>query len=128
VDQHAVTANRFSAAGPTLGYLAQVDYALLAALRRLDLQDDFSLSIETLDDIVFHHAETDSATEKWQSKHSIDEHRALTDGSVAARVNPWPLQSRRTTPIPRRAAVELSGSTAQALIQQRRDTNNPERR
>jgi hypothetical protein len=82
VDQHASTANRFSAAGPALGYLAQVDYALLVALRRLDLQDDFSLSIETLDDIVFHHAETDSATEKWQSKHSIDENRSLTDGSV----------------------------------------------
>lgn len=74
-------AHRFSAAGPALGYLAQVDYALLMALRRLDLEDDFSLSIETLDDIVFHGGESDSATEKWQSKHSIDEQRTLTDAS-----------------------------------------------
>jgi hypothetical protein len=74
--------SRFGAAGPALGYLAQVDYGLLTALRRFDLEDDFTLSIETLDDIVFHHAETDSPTEKWQSKHSIDHQRALTDASA----------------------------------------------
>ena len=41
--------------GPALGYLAQVDYALLsAALERMDDEDDFALSLETLsDDIVF---------------------------------------------------------------------------
>lgn len=76
-------ANRFSAAGPALGYLAQVDYALLMSLRRLDLEDDFTLSIETLDDIVFHSGPGDSATEKWQSKHSIDERQRLTDSSAA---------------------------------------------
>jgi hypothetical protein len=73
--------SRFSAAGPALGYLAQVDYALLFGLRRLDREDEFAMSVETLDDIVFHHGETDSATEKWQSKHSIDEQRNLTDAS-----------------------------------------------
>lgn len=74
--------SRFSAAGPALGYLAQIDYALLAALERMDDEDDFTVSIETLDDIVFHHAETDDATEKWQSKHTIDGARSLSDSSV----------------------------------------------
>lgn len=76
------SSSRFSAAGPALGYLAQVDYALLAALERMDKEDDFTLSIETLDDIVFHHAETDDATEKWQSKHTIDANRTLADSST----------------------------------------------
>lgn len=76
------TSSRFSAAGPALGYLAQVDYALLAALERMDDVDDFALSLETLDDIVFHHAETDDATEKWQSKHTIDSRRTLSDAST----------------------------------------------
>jgi hypothetical protein len=72
----------FGAAGPALGYLAQVDYALLAALERMDEEDDFAVSIETLDDIVFHDAETDDATEKWQSKHTINSRRTLSDASV----------------------------------------------
>lgn len=46
----------FGAAGAALGHLAQVDYALFAALERLDDEDDFAVSIETLDDIVFHDA------------------------------------------------------------------------
>jgi ABC-3C protein len=74
-------ASRFSAAGPTLGYLAQVDYALWATLERMDAEESFSVSIETLDDIVFHDSETDDATEKWQSKHSIDGSRSLSDAS-----------------------------------------------
>jgi hypothetical protein len=75
-------ASRFSAAGPALGYLAQVDYALWAMLERMDIEESFSVSIETLDDIVFHDAETDDATQKWQSKHSIDGSRSLSDASV----------------------------------------------
>lgn len=75
-------ASAFAAAGPALGYLAQVDYALLAALERMDDEDDFAVSIETLDDIVFHDAETDDATEKWQSKHTIQETRSLSDAST----------------------------------------------
>jgi hypothetical protein len=34
----------------------------------MDDDDDLALSLETLDDIVFHDAETDDGTEKWQSK------------------------------------------------------------
>lgn len=78
----ASQASRFSAAGPALGYLAQVDYALWAMLERMDIEESFSVSIETLDDIVFHDAETDDATQKWQSKHSIDGARSLSDASV----------------------------------------------
>jgi hypothetical protein len=66
----------FGAAGPALGYLAQVDYALLAALERMDDEDDFAVSVETLDDIVFHDVETDDATEKWQN----NQRDAFADG------------------------------------------------
>lgn len=76
------TASAFGAAGPALGYLAQVDYALLAALERMDDEDDFAVSIETLDDIVFHDADSHDATEKWQSKHTIDQTRSLSDASA----------------------------------------------
>ncbi len=74
--------SRFSAAGSALGYLAQVDYALLAALERLDQEADFAISLETLDDIVFHDSETGDATEKWQTKHTINTTRSLSDASV----------------------------------------------
>lgn len=74
--------SRFGTAGPALGYLAQVDYALLAMLERMDDEDAVAVSIETLDDIVFHHAETDDTTQKWQSKHSIDTRRTLSDAST----------------------------------------------
>jgi hypothetical protein len=56
VSELSADSSRFGAAGSALGYLAQVDYALLAALERMDDEDDFALSLETLDDIVFHHA------------------------------------------------------------------------
>ncbi len=76
------SASAFSAAGPALGYLAQVDYALLAALERMDDEDDFAVSIETLDDIVFHDTDNDDATEKWQSKHTVGQTRSLSDASA----------------------------------------------
>jgi len=78
----SASSSAFSAAGPALGYLAQIDYALLAALERMDDEDDFAVSIETLDDIVFHDAATDEATAKWQSKHTISETRSLSDAST----------------------------------------------
>lgn len=66
---------------PALGYLAQVDYALLAALECMDDEDDFAVSIEPLDDIVYHDADSDDATETWQSKHTINQTRSLSDAS-----------------------------------------------
>ena len=44
-------------------------------------EEDFSVSIETLDDVVFHDPGTDDATEKLQTKHTIDETRSLSDAS-----------------------------------------------
>jgi hypothetical protein len=37
---NAPVANRFSAAGSALGYLAQVEYALLIALQRVDSEEN----------------------------------------------------------------------------------------
>lgn len=82
MSESSPSASAFSAAGPPLGYLAQVDYALLAALERMDDEDDFAVSIDTLDDIVFHDAESDDATAKWQSKYTIDQTRSLSDAST----------------------------------------------
>lgn len=48
----------------------------------MDHEDDFAVSIETLDDIVFHDADSDDATEKWQSKHTINQTRSLSDAST----------------------------------------------
>jgi hypothetical protein len=54
-------AGRYSAAGPALGYLAQVEYALLLVLHRMETTEDLELSIETLDDVTFHEARRDPA-------------------------------------------------------------------
>lgn len=73
-------ANAFSAAPSALGYLAQVEYALLLVLQRLDVELEFDVSIETLDDIVFH--DGDDAVELLQSKHRVDRTASLTDSST----------------------------------------------
>ncbi|MGW3282489.1 ABC-three component system protein [Nocardia rhamnosiphila] len=71
--------NRFSAAGSALGYLAQVEYALLIALQRMDNEDSLRLSLETVDDITFE-AEG-KAQELWQAKHHVDRKGLLGDAS-----------------------------------------------
>ena len=73
-------ANSYSAAPSALGYLAQVEYALLLILRRLDVELEFEVSIETLDDIVFH--DGDDARELLQSKHRVDRMASLTNSSA----------------------------------------------
>lgn len=40
------SSSRFGAAGPALGYLAQVDHALLAALERMDKEENIQLERE----------------------------------------------------------------------------------
>lgn len=72
-------ANRFSAAGSALGYLAQVEYALLIALQRMDGDVELRLSIETADDITFE--VEGSPRELWQSKHHVHRHGSLGDAS-----------------------------------------------
>lgn len=74
-----VESNRFSAAGSALGYLAQVEYALLIALQRMDTDESLRLSLETVDDITF---EVEGQPEElWQTKHHVDRRGSLGDAS-----------------------------------------------
>ena len=61
-------ASPFSAVDATLGYLYQVRSALFWALRRLKVEPDFLVSIETLDDVTFETTAGD-ATDLLQTKH-----------------------------------------------------------
>jgi len=72
--------NPFSAVDATLGYLYQVRSALLWALRRLKVEPDFLVSIETLDDVAFETAAGD-ATDLLQTKHHRKGTATLTDAS-----------------------------------------------
>ena len=69
----------YSAASSALGYLYQVRYALLEALRRLRKGQEFLVSIETLDDVVFEKA--GEAPQLLQAKHHLNQAADLTDGS-----------------------------------------------
>ena len=72
--------NQFSAAGSALGYHAQVDYALLLAVSQ-DADILGELSLETLDDVVFHGIDG-SADELLQTKHHLNRSASLTNASV----------------------------------------------
>ena len=52
-EENIKSINKFSAAASALGYLYQVRYALFEALRRLRNDLEFSVSLETIDDVVF---------------------------------------------------------------------------
>ncbi|SOY93388.1 conserved hypothetical protein [Cupriavidus taiwanensis] len=72
-------AEQFSARDSALGYLYQVRLALLWALRRLRLTDEFNVGLETLDDVVF---ESDGRpTDLLQAKHRVKRVATLTDAS-----------------------------------------------
>src|SRR4051812_38285822 len=66
----------FSAAGPMVGYLYQVRVALLWAIRRSPA-GDFTVSIETLDDVSFEVGGEPNAV--LQTKHSLKAVANLTD-------------------------------------------------
>ena len=71
--------SEFSASSSLSGYLYQCRYAFLESLRRLRYQMDFSISIESLDDVVF---ETEgNITEILQTKHHVNRVAKLTDAS-----------------------------------------------
>jgi len=74
-----VDSNRFSASGSALGYLAQVEYALLIALQRMDTDDGFRMSLETVDDITFE--VEGQPQELWQTKHHVERQGSLGDAS-----------------------------------------------
>ncbi len=62
------------------GYLFQCRFALLESLRRLRHRADFTVSIETLDDVVFDTPGT--AVDLLQTKHHLNRTADLSDGSV----------------------------------------------
>lgn len=70
----------FSAADSALGYLYQTRVALLWSLRRMKSRPDFSVSLETLDDVVFESTGADPA-ELLQTKHHLTRAAALSDAS-----------------------------------------------
>ncbi len=70
---------KYSAAPPALGYIYQVRYALLEALRRLRKGQEFVVAIETLDDVVFE--QDGEAPELLQTKHHVNSAADLTDSS-----------------------------------------------
>ncbi len=78
----SAVANKYSAAGSALGYIAQIEYALLLMLRRLDDEPDLAVTIETLDDIVFEANSGASARELWQTKHHVTGSGSLGDSST----------------------------------------------
>jgi hypothetical protein len=63
-----------------LGYIYQVRFALLESLQRLRKGQDFIVTIETLDDVVF--AQEGEAPELLQTKHHVNSAADLTDGSI----------------------------------------------
>jgi hypothetical protein len=70
----------FSAADSALGYLYQVRVALLWALRRLKIDVDFVISLETLDDVTFE-TKGGKPDELLQTKHHRNREATLTDAS-----------------------------------------------
>lgn len=68
-----------SAASSALGYLYQCRYALLESLKRLRKDQEFLVSIETLDDVVFE--EVGEPPELLQTKHHLNNPGDLTDSS-----------------------------------------------
>lgn len=74
-----VRATQFSAASSIIGYLFQCRYALLESLRKLRKNEEFVVSLETLDDVVFE--KNGEAPELLQLKHHINRAANLTDAS-----------------------------------------------
>ncbi|EKF86939.1 ABC-three component system protein [Methanobacterium formicicum] len=68
----------FSARDSFKGYLYQCRYALWESLKKMRDEEEFKVSIETLDDVVFHQGESE---EVLQTKHSINNSANLTDAS-----------------------------------------------
>jgi len=70
---------QFCAADSALGYLYQVQVALLWSLRKLRTGADFAVSLETLDDVAFE--PTGRPEELLQTKHHQSRQADLTDAS-----------------------------------------------
>jgi C-terminal domain 7 of the ABC-three component (ABC-3C) systems len=70
---------QFSAADSALGYLYQCRVALVSALQRIRAAEDFTVALETLDDVVFE--KDGQAPELLQTKHHLTRSANLTDAS-----------------------------------------------
>lgn len=81
VQRHMTHNNNFSAVNPALGYLYQVQVALLWSLRKLKSSQDFLVSIEILDDVAFEENNGNSI-EFLQTKHHCRSSGNLTDSST----------------------------------------------
>ncbi len=71
--------DRFSAADSTLGYLYQCRVALASALQRIRASEEFTVALETLDDVVFE--PEGRAPDLLQTKHHRTRSANLTDAS-----------------------------------------------
>lgn len=71
--------SRYSAPAPMIGYLYQCRYALLESIRK-NRTDEFIISIETLDDVVFE--PKSSPKEALQLKHNLKTPAKLTNSST----------------------------------------------
>lgn len=71
---------KYSAVEASLGYLYQVRSSLLWALRRLKIEPDFLVGVETLDDVTFETTGGDP-TDLLQTKHHRTGAGSLTDAS-----------------------------------------------
>jgi hypothetical protein len=74
------THSKYSATASLVGYLYQCRLALLETLKRLKTNPSLTVSIETLDDVVFENEGT--PTEIIQVKHHINRQANLTDAST----------------------------------------------
>ena len=80
MDEESSSLSEFSAVDATLGYLYQVRSALLWALRRLKTEPDFTVAVETLDDVAFE-TPLGEPTTLLQTKHHRTRTASLTDFS-----------------------------------------------
>lgn len=99
--------SRFSAVDATLGYLYQIRSALLWTLRRLKTEQDFLVSIETLDDVTFESIGGE-ATDLLQTKHHRIGTGSLTDASpdLWKTLRIW-FEGRKSGIIPNKAGLYL---------------------
>lgn len=72
--------NRYSAPAPLMGYLYQCRYALYESIRKIRTDVEFTVTIETLDDVIFDIK--DKPRESLQMKHNLINRANLTDYST----------------------------------------------
>jgi len=101
------TPNPFSAADSALGYLYQVRVALLWSLRRLKIDHDFVISLETLDDVTFE-TKGGKPEELLQTKHHRSREATLADSSedLWKSLRVW-FEGHKTKAIPPGTALHL---------------------